>query len=233
MYLKYSRISSCMESCGKHSHDSYEVCMNLEGDTVNYIGNEETLMKQGDIFLCAPGVPHYKKAVTGTFKDIFINFHCNDIFPGDFKGTYFEDSDGAVMKLLEIIHKLYNSDSPERHNALNSLAESVVYILKGKYSNNKPLSPAVDSLKSCIIENFTNPEFKITDCKEYGYYNKDYMRQVFKKEMGLSPLDYLNELRLKNAVKLLSGHREPQYMINEISFLCGFYDVGYFTRQYL
>lgn len=230
MQLKYSRISSCMESCAKHSHDSYEVCMNLEGDTVNYIENNETVMKCGDIFLCAPGVSHYKRAISGTFKDIFINFNCDDIFPSDFKGTYFEDSDGAVMKLLEIIHKLYNSDSPEKHNALISLTESVVYILKGKFDNIKPLSPAVDILKSCIIENFTNPEFKISDCKEYSYYNKDYMRQIFKKETGLSPLDYLCTLRLKNAVKLLSSNREPQYMINEISFLCGFYDVGYFTR---
>lgn len=232
MYLKDSRISACMKSCNKHSHDSYEVCMNLEGDTLNYIDDNETLMKQGDIFFCAPGVPHGKTAVTGKFKDIFINFKCDDIFPKDFRGAYFEDSDGSVMKLLEIIQKLYNSDSPEKHNALNSLAESIIYILKGKYRNNKPLSPTVDSLKSCIIENFTNPEFKITDCKEYSYYNKDYMRQVFKKETGHSPLDFLNELRLNNAVKLLSGNREPQYMISEISFLCGFYDVGYFTRLF-
>ena len=232
MYLNYSSVSAYIEKCGMHTHDHFEVCMNLEGETLNYLDGEATLMKQGDIFICAPGVPHGKEALTGNFKDTYINFSCDGIFPKDFKGGYYEDSDGAVMKLLDIMHKLYNSNSSEKRYALNSLAESVCYIIKGKSDNKIVLSPAVDMLKSSIIENFTNPEYKISDTKEYRYYNKDYMRQIFKKEMGLSPLDYLNELRLSNAIKLLSGNREPQYMINEISFLCGFYDVGYFTRMF-
>ena len=58
------------------------------------------------------------------------------------------------------------------------------------------------------------------------------MRQIFKKEIGLSPLDYLNELRFNNAKKLLGTERTPQYKVSEISYLCGFYDVGYFTRMF-
>ena len=232
MYIGYVGISAHIDFCENHTHNHWEVCMNLEGDSVNYANDVPHNFSLGDIFICAPGVKHKKTASTAYFKDIYIGVMCDDYFPSDFTYGYFKDTDGSVRRILEIMHKVYNSDSPERFVTLSSLAEAIFSMLKGMTSTNHKLTPAVEQLKNEIIANFSNPEYRISDSKEYSYYNKDYMRQLFKKETGLSPLDYLSELRLKNAKKLLETERTPQYRISEISYLCGFYDVGYFTRMF-
>ena len=52
-------------------------------------------------------------------------------------------------------------------------------------------------------------------------------RKLFKKEFGISPVKYINKLRINRAVSMLySGY----YSMSEISELCGFSDQKYFNR---
>jgi AraC-like DNA-binding protein len=55
---------------------------------------------------------------------------------------------------------------------------------------------------------------------------------MFKKEMKLSPLEYLNKLRMKNAEKLLISMRSNEYTMAEIAQMCGFEDPLYFSRVF-
>ncbi len=59
------------------------------------------------------------------------------------------------------------------------------------------------------------------------YINPDYLRSVFKKEMGTTVFGYLNEVRMQHAKELLAqGGRK----LNEVAELCGFSDGAYFSR---
>ena len=52
-------------------------------------------------------------------------------------------------------------------------------------------------------------------------------RKLFKKEFGVSPVKYMNKLRISNAVsKMSSGY----YSMAEVSELCGFSDQKYFNK---
>lgn len=54
------------------------------------------------------------------------------------------------------------------------------------------------------------------------------LRQLFRKETGGSPVEYLTKLRVKRAAQLL---RSTFLSIKEISSLCGVRDGGYFVRE--
>lgn len=232
MHKGHIGISAHIKFCGNHTHTHGEICMNLEGNCINYANDIPHEFSPGDIFVCAPGIVHSKKASSDYFKDIFTGIWNTSFLPDGFTFGYYKDSDGSVRQILEIMHKIYNSDSSERFSTLGYLSDALCNMIKGKMNSSQKITPAVEQLKTDIITNFSNPEYKISDSKEYAYYNKDYLRQLFKKETGLSPLDYLNELRFTNAKKLLETERTPQYKVSEISYLCGFYDVGYFTRMF-
>lgn len=204
--------------------------MNIEGETQNFANYVPTAFSGDMIFVCAPGVVHSKVATSDYFRDTFVGLIDNSILPCDFKSGYFHDTDGSVIEILKVLHKINNSDIKEKSIILHSLGEALCYIILGKIQQENKFSACVEKLKSHIIENFSNPEFKVTDADEFSFYNKDYMRQVFKKETGMSPLEYLTDLRLNSAKKLLLTERTPEYKINEIALLCGFYDVGYFIR---
>lgn len=53
--------------------------------------------------------------------------------------------------------------------------------------------------------------------------------RFFKRELGMSPIEYILNEKIKHAKKLL---RNPELQINEICYLVGFEDANYFTRLF-
>ena len=59
--------------------------------------------------------------------------------------------------------------------------------------------------------------------------NSSYLSTLFKKEVGTTLTNYVNETRIKHAIYLLNVSPRP---IQEISSQCGIQDVNYFTRLF-
>lgn len=59
--------------------------------------------------------------------------------------------------------------------------------------------------------------------------SETYFRQIFKKALGVSPIKYMNELKLARAKELISS---GMYSIGEIAELSGFHDESYFSREF-
>ncbi len=62
--------------------------------------------------------------------------------------------------------------------------------------------------------------------------NPDYFRKLFKKEMGVSPLKYLTQIRISHAKRLLRLKQRSDMSIQEIAWLSGFQDSLYFSRVF-
>ena len=61
-------------------------------------------------------------------------------------------------------------------------------------------------------------------------YNSDYMRRCFREDFGKSPLEYLTQLRLEQAEKMLTWNSAPP--IQKIALTCGFKDSFYFSKLF-
>ncbi len=59
--------------------------------------------------------------------------------------------------------------------------------------------------------------------------SEDYLTRVFRKELGISPWEYLSRLRLEEARRLL---RESADSIGSVAERCGFQDQAYFCRVF-
>ena len=76
------------------------------------------------------------------------------------------------------------------------------------------------------IENITS----LTQlCKELNY-SKNYVIRIFNKEFGMSPFQYVNEIRLKRAMYLLETTSRP---IDEVAHACGYADYAYFYKRFV
>ena len=64
-------------------------------------------------------------------------------------------------------------------------------------------------------------------CDELGV-NRSYASQIFHRNFGMTMSDYLLDLRLDAAKKMLSSPDDLK--ICDIARLCGFQDSGYFSR---
>ena len=62
------------------------------------------------------------------------------------------------------------------------------------------------------------------------HYSKNYVLRVFRKEYGNSPIQYLNEVKLKRAMYLLETTSRPT---GEIAAACGYADYPYFYKRFV
>jgi AraC-like DNA-binding protein len=51
----------------------------------------------------------------------------------------------------------------------------------------------------------------------------------FREQFGITPVDYINNERMKLAKQMLA---EGRYNVSQVSMLCGFSDVNYFVRMF-
>ena len=59
--------------------------------------------------------------------------------------------------------------------------------------------------------------------------SEDYLTRIFKKELGMSPWEYLSRYRVELSVKLL---QETDLPLSEIAMRCGFQDQAYYCRVF-
>lgn len=69
----------------------------------------------------------------------------------------------------------------------------------------------------------------IDELSEKACMSESNFYRVFKNELGLSPVDFINNERIKLAVSLL---QDPKRSIKEIYHLCGFESRSYFNRVF-
>lgn len=225
MQIFYSQVAAV----SPHKHDLWEIIINTEGEGDNYLEGEATKFFPGTITLCPPGTVHHKIASNGSFVDLSVLFSDPYYFSG-LRQNHFEDNqEKEIQQLMEIAYHHYHQDKNDRIS--RNLIEAVCALIS-EWDNAGQSDERVEALENLIAQNFTNPDFEIGKAMEQMNYCDDYLRRCFKKETGLTPVQYLNQMKINLAKKLLLNATHPRYPISHIAYLSGFYDVGYFSRVF-
>ena len=125
-------------------------------------------------------------------------------------------------------------DMPNIILANNCILESEEFIMRiGSVLRGSEVLPSltgfiVKRAQAYICENGTSAisRWQMADAVNVS---EDYLTRIFKKEMGLSPWDYLNRYRISLASNLL---QETGKSISEIALATGFKDQAYFCRVF-
>lgn len=254
-YIQYGKHESEMYI---HSHDNYsELVIVMEGSADHYVDGETRRISKGDVFVISNNTEHGYTEVKDfqicniMFRPSFVFSKEIDIFNSEgfqalfvlepqyikensFKSRlrldtkdfvnvcriieniyaeYYSESDGRktiviseFMRLCVTLSRLYSFDPDETGTSLINLAKAVTYIEK-------------------------NFDKKISTgylAKLSNYSLRQFLR-VFKRAYGLTPTDYIMNIRIKNACRLL---RASDYPITQIALSCGFCDSNYFSRAF-
>jgi AraC-like DNA-binding protein len=79
-----------------------------------------------------------------------------------------------------------------------------------------------------IHEHYADPITR-TDLAQHVALTEDYLTACFRKELGVTPITYINRFRVKQAQELLHETLRP---VTEIAREVGFSDSGYFSRVF-
>lgn len=109
---------------------------------------------------------------------------------------------------------------------LKALCDKVMIFLFNDI--NKKISKIVSEALNYIKHNYSK-DITLKDISNKLYINSAYLGQVFKKELGQSFTDYVNNLRIKKAKELLVSSNMKVY---EIAECVGFTDAHYFLKMF-
>ena len=79
------------------------------------------------------------------------------------------------------------------------------------------------------IEQFYTKGIMVEEIASYIGLSTDYFSRMFKQFTGLTPVEYIKNVRLAKAAELL---RQPEISIAHVAMEVGFEDPGYFSRQF-
>lgn len=125
----------------------------------------------------------------------------------------------------------YASGDPKTYLLLDSIGDTIAnhILILGKSTG---YSVSVEHLWKQIIKHYDDVAFALDEAIRQMPFHYDYIRKLFKKETGLSPLEYMTELRMRKAKSLLTASCSKNCSVAEIAYQCGYDDPLYFSRVF-
>jgi AraC-like DNA-binding protein len=208
-----------------HIHRSFEYFEQIQGTTLVTVENKKYLLQAGEAVLIFPLQYHsYQSVKSGRIR------LC--IFSPDMVGDFYK----AHKNHLPSCNKLPCA-LPEKIDIDNLFQKkSVAYLICGEFEKDRSYAErAYDNSEQLLIsllvfadENFTN-QCLLRDAAAIVGYDYAYISKIFKKRVGVSFRQYVNELRIEEAKKLLA---DTSKSIEEIVALSGFSSLRSFDREF-
>lgn len=128
----------------------------------------------------------------------------------------------AMMPDMEAMHALDYDEAPY------ILRAGMFYKLLSQLCKPKVVSTAVSQMAEYIRSHMENGMTLDELCREFSF-SKNHIINLFKKEMGMTPVAYLNDVRLRRAERLLTSTSQT---LESIATTCGYANYSHFYRQF-
>lgn len=235
-----------------HQHVEYELILFTEGAGLSFIGNYVGTFETGDVFFLGSNLPHtFQKshedlitsAVVVHFKEDFwgeeiLNLpeskSIKDLLQRSVHGLKISGITKEILqeKIKELEAKKGFWRITKLCECLAVLAETKEYVTVSTQEI-KALNPKdqerIDKVFHYTMENFREPIQLSVISKKAGMSIPAFCN-YFKKRTKKTYIDFVNEVRVGHACKLLLT---TQMSVLQICFECGFNTVANFNRQFL
>jgi len=228
--IMYVGEHSCANKVQWHCHDHWELVYCTGGEGVFQLQDGVQInYKAGDSVAIPPKVMH-----TNVSRYGFTNIHMRMADPSFSDRVAFRvgDDEGGHLKIAFSQAKYYfQADIRKRELVLGALGELIVSYLV-VYRADSEFSAPVKQIRNMIIRDYAKPNFALDEAIRSMPFHYDYLRKLFKKEVGLNPLEYMTKLRMKKAETMLGPMWAKGNSIADVAELCGFDDALYFSRVF-
>jgi AraC-like DNA-binding protein len=249
--LLHHKLYSSMYSWSYHYHPEYEIVCVPNGHGTRHVGNHLGNYENGDLVLIGSNLPHsgfglnadmiHEEIVVQIKEDVFSHTllsmpemsSINNLLEKAKCGVHFTGNtkEKATLKLSTL-----NKLSPfqrfiELMSILQLLATSAEYELlnsdilmqSAMKKNNARLQTVFN-----YIEKHFHEEINIKFVASISNLSIPSFCNYFKKTVGITFTDFLNQYRIQRACLLLQQDKS----ISEISFDCGYNNVAYFNKVF-
>ncbi len=213
-----------------HSHDQWElVCCTGGSGTFLFESGSTIDYREGDVVAIPPRERHSNCSEEG-FTNLHIRME-DPSFPYRSPFRVEDDAQRHILGTFQEAKRYLLADVKKKELVLAALGELIVsYMIV--FRSNQEYSRPVEHIRMLIIANYADSRFALDEAIHEMPFHYDYLRKLFKKEVGVTPLEYMTQMRMKKAELMLTAMWSGDYTIAEIGELCGFDDALYFSRVF-
>lgn len=231
----------------KHNHSYYQICYVIEGKGIVSIDNKNFKMSIGDIFIFNPFEYHSLKSdkkypsktivigigVKNNIWSLYIPKEHNII--SKIKDTKTQNVKDILKHVIKEHSKKELGYKEIEISLLNQLLVTIKRIIT-KNSDKRAIFPhkyvkktdRTEQIKNYIYRNFKN-KLSLDNIAQAVFLSKYHLLHVFKKALGVTPYEYIQQLRIDDAKHLLNTTNKT---ISEIAFEVGFESISQFNRAF-
>lgn len=119
-------------------------------------------------------------------------------------------NDGYYFECISILYKIFAELQKQN------------YIPENQYNT---IIPAIEYIEEYFLNEKISIEFLAKKCG----ISTSYLKKLFIKKFGISPIKYIIQLKINHACDLLNS---KLYTISQIAEICGYDNIYYFSRQF-
>lgn len=234
-----------------HKHEEYELIVITEGQGTALIGDYVGDYKKGDVFLLSSNLPHwFRKSEQTKIGGATVVHFLKTFWGSDFlyipemkkiRHLLENDNNGLQLRLslqkniADAIEQLEKTTGIMRIqlllDILNQISQSKQYRVITKSFDkdlNQKENSAIDKIFTFSFRHFLEPVSLKAVAKEANMSIPTFCR-FFKRNIKKSYFDFLKELRIGHACKLLRENNDP---IIEICYNSGYNSWAHFSKQF-
>ena len=232
-------------SCGYavtpwHTHPSYMFLLPYDSETTIVLEDKKVLLEPNTLFCLSPNIAHHeiqnyyppkycaifiKKDV---FENLFLEYQKSDIF---LNGKILELRSSKIDFYLQqfLLETLSANKSISELLAQLLTHEIIRTILQPQtqqkeFTKNHKINEIVKYINTHFDESISL-EFLATMAE----LSKSHLSKLFSEEMGISVMEYLKDIRLQNAKKMLLSN---SLSVTQVMQQCGFSSPSYFSKLF-
>lgn len=216
-------------------HENIELLYCVRGNGKIIINASPISLKEGSIAVINSNKIHSSVTDSEIFQYycIILDTEFLKKFGLNIKNTKFKEYiyDDTVNGYLDSIISEFETKSPYYESAVKGNIIAMISYIFRNYSceNNKiPGDNAIKKGIEYIHEHFTE-DISVDDVANHAGFSKSHFSRKFKSITTHSIKEYIQILRCREAQSMLLTHK---YSVSEVSSICGFSDVSYFTKVF-
>jgi AraC-like DNA-binding protein len=241
-----------------HSHPEYQLFVVLRGTGTRFIGDQVQRFGPADLVMTGPNLPHVwrsderyfekesgltSEGIVVYFRDVILNdglletqegLKIRQLLARAERGLSFHG--GTQQQVVSQLRELVHAEGFARVLGLLrilhtlSLAEECHVLSRQGYANllRAAEQERMEKVVSYIMGHFTEP-IRLSDVAGVARMSETAFCRYFKEQTNLSLFQFISELRIGQACKLLA---EENLSISRVAYRCGYNTLSHFNRQF-
>ena len=152
-----------------------------------------------------------------------INYNTKNI-------EYFIPNDHIVLS--ELFREIFNLWNKKELGYKFKCSAILCEIFAECYTQNyvlKSQSSKIQNSVEYLLKNYKKSDLSVKEIADRSFMSEVYFRKIFKEEYGVSPQKYIIDLRMQNAVGLISA---GYYSLKEVAYMSGYNDYKHFSVEF-